>query len=268
MNSNDSFLRISSSDGPKYVRLVCFAHAGAGASSFNSWVTLLPAWIELVRVQLPGREDRTNVPPLTDLKSLIFALVKEYECLERKPLIVYGHCLGALIAFEFCRAILPKESSAPIALFVSGRRAPHIPSSLTLHDLPEDQLIEALEQMGAGSPLLHNSRWRRYYIDTIRSDLKLTDQYQFEPGPALICALHLFAGKNDPRNEEHGWCDQSLGAYHKHVVDGGHFFTRTGTEELIRVLVATFLQRFSPSLVPDADTRLVSPPQCLLMPYE
>ena len=36
-------------------RLVCFHHAGGSATSFNTWLGLKPDWLELDRVQLPGR---------------------------------------------------------------------------------------------------------------------------------------------------------------------------------------------------------------------
>ncbi|WP_043225454.1 thioesterase II family protein, partial [Burkholderia glumae] len=40
------------------VRLVCFHYAGSGASMFAPWAAALPDAVELLAVQLPGRENR------------------------------------------------------------------------------------------------------------------------------------------------------------------------------------------------------------------
>ncbi|WP_256732064.1 thioesterase II family protein, partial [Burkholderia pseudomallei] len=44
------------------VRLFCFHYAGATASIFRTWPGGLPDWIEVVAVQLPGREYRLGEP--------------------------------------------------------------------------------------------------------------------------------------------------------------------------------------------------------------
>ncbi|MDX9681378.1 thioesterase domain-containing protein [Pseudomonas protegens] len=45
---------------PPRCRLVCLPHAGGSASFFNDWRGQLPADVELVSVQYPGREERLS----------------------------------------------------------------------------------------------------------------------------------------------------------------------------------------------------------------
>jgi surfactin synthase thioesterase subunit len=44
------------------VLLVCIPPAGGGASGFAPWVSLLPQWVDLCAVALPGREARIGEP--------------------------------------------------------------------------------------------------------------------------------------------------------------------------------------------------------------
>lgn len=220
-------------------RVLCIAHAGAGASSFNGWPLVLPDWMELVRVQLPGREDSAAVPPITDLKVLIAALAGEVEGLMDRPLVLYGHCVGALIAFELARALRRRVHPPPVAMFVASRISPQTRPDVLLSQLSEDDFVTELDRMGAASPMLSNPRWRRYYLPTLRADNMLTDTYVYEPEPPLDCPIHMFIGRDDHNREEAGWCDQSARGFTTHRIDGGHFFSRQGVSELVEILCAT-----------------------------
>src|SRR4051794_27130121 len=88
------------------MRLFCFPYAGGGALAYQAWPRLLPDEIEVVAVQLPGREARFREPPMTDLSTLVEALVAAmypYETL--RPFAFFGHSLGALIAFVLAQAL-------------------------------------------------------------------------------------------------------------------------------------------------------------------
>lgn len=228
-----SWLRRSTTDRPVSARLICFPHAGAGASSFNGWVQRLPDWLELVRVQFPGREDRPHETRVCRADDMVVGLIDEVESLLDRPVAFYGHCLGALIAFETARELRRRGLPLPIQLYVSGRRPPQVPPDKWLFDLPEDELMFELEAMGASSPLLGQARWRQYYIANIRSDLEVADRYLHRPEPPLPCPLTLFLGEQDPHTKIDGWKAQTSGAFEEHVVDGGHFFSPRGIGDVI-----------------------------------
>jgi surfactin synthase thioesterase subunit len=196
----------------------------------------MPPWLELIRVQLPGREDNAS-PPVRRMDDLIPQLMDDVLPLLDKPLAVYGHCLGSLIGFELARALRRRcERDMLVGLFVSGRRAPQKKGGVVLHDLPEPALLRELEAMGALSPLLTNERWRRYYLETIRADMSITDTYMYRDEPALDCPLHLFVGEDDPRREVEGWPEQTNCDYRSFMLSGGHFFSKEGTAQLTNLI--------------------------------
>ena len=47
---------------PPRVRLVCIGPAGAGACFFHGWGAALPDWVEVLPVELPGRNTRIREP--------------------------------------------------------------------------------------------------------------------------------------------------------------------------------------------------------------
>ena len=53
------------------VRLFCIPYAGAGASVFRTWPDDLPADVEVLAIQLPGRESRIREAPLGTLSDLL-----------------------------------------------------------------------------------------------------------------------------------------------------------------------------------------------------
>lgn len=217
-------------------RLLCISHAGAGASSFNGWANLLPEWLELVRVQLPGREDRSSEAGIGAVELVVNGLIEEVESLSDKPLAIYGHCVGALIGFELARALRRRGRVYPVGLFVSGRRPPQAERSRQLYALEEQDLLIALEEMGASSPLLSNARWRQYYIAGVRKDLEIADTYLYYDEAPFACPLTFFHGIDDPHPRVTGWEIQSDGQYDEYWLDGGHFFSKKGLSELTTLL--------------------------------
>src|SRR5437763_742261 len=102
-------------------RLFCVPYAGAGASVFTRWPRLLPDHVEIVAVQLPGREDRAAEAPFELVEPLVDALVPVLRRHLDRPYGLYGHSMGALVAYETARR-LTAMGRGPQLLVASGQR--------------------------------------------------------------------------------------------------------------------------------------------------
>lgn len=212
------------------MRLVCFHHAGGGASAFSAWQRLLPAEIELVRVQLPGREgDGENA--FRHIKPLVMHLLPALQTLFDRPVAFYGHSLGAIVAFEALRELRNSGIDKAAGLFVSGRRAPQLPLSHPAYCLaPDEEFVGYLRQMG-GIPeaIISKEHWRNRLFPIIRSDLQVSDLYKYNFGPPLSCPITVFGGKSDSfvkPFEYIAWQKQTSSSFRLFTLEGGHFFTR------------------------------------------
>lgn len=225
-----SWFRTAADVDSAAVRLLCFPHAGAGASSFNGWSRHLSQQIQVVKAQLPGREDNTKLPPFTRVDLLIAALMPHVLPLWDRPVAIYGHSMGALVAFELVRAIRRRGLRLPVAFIVSGRRAPHKPLRHPfLHSMADTDLISHLEQMGGTTlALLAKPKWRNRFLPTMRSDLELSDLYEYGPEAPLACPVYAFLGSNDRemyREDWEAWSEQAGGHFERHLLPGGHIFS-------------------------------------------
>ena len=114
-------------------RLYCFPYAGGSPGVYLPWERQLPE-LEVWGVLSPGRGKRFDEPPIERVPALVRALLAEAEF--RPPYLLFGHSLGALLAFETARALQDADRPGPVALVVSGHRPPHRPH--------EDQPIHRL----------------------------------------------------------------------------------------------------------------------------
>ncbi len=243
MSDKKDWLHFAKSDLTSSARLICFTHSGGSQGSFNSWRSQLPDWLELVKVQIPGRAGARNGKPFDDAGELLAALFEQVETLMDKPLAIYGHSMGALMAFELARYMRREYGKLPTGLFISGRRAPHvnIPEDQRLYNLPEDKLIKRLVDTGGeASSFLCNPRWASYYLESIRADLSVSDQYCCTEEAKLECPVAAFLGENDtliPQSCWSLWSEQAGGQFERHFYPGTHFFSAEGQRMMIARIV-------------------------------
>ena len=148
---SDPWIRMFEPRPDAAVRLFCFPYAGGGASMYLSWARSMPAAVEVCPIQLPGREERFADAHFRQLEPLKSAVLEHLEpCLD-KPFLLFGHSMGAIIAYEIAHA-LSSQGRPPAHLIVSGQRAPHIPLSRPMsYHLPEAAFRERLREL-KGTP--------------------------------------------------------------------------------------------------------------------
>ena len=109
------------------MRVLAIPQAGMGAWAFHGWQAALPETVELLPVELPGRNSRMLEPKGQSMRQLVTALVDALaETLREKPFVVFGHSLGAWMAYEVCVELQKRRGPQPVGLVVSGARAPQL----------------------------------------------------------------------------------------------------------------------------------------------
>lgn len=224
------------------LRLFCFPYAGATAHIFRHWPDGLPPTVEVCSIQLPGRGRRLREPPLTRLSSLVPNIAQELLPYLEKPFAVFGHSLGAAIAFELARYLRKAHTIQPSHLFVSGYRAPQILGTEPFtYDLPEAEFLEELRRLnGTPSKILEHPELMRLIIPILRADFEMSQTYVYSPeAPPLDCPITAFGGLQDENvSAEHleGWRDQTTGRFSLQMLPGDHFFLETFQPLLLQIL--------------------------------
>ncbi|MBM9506458.1 thioesterase II family protein [Actinacidiphila acididurans] len=222
---------------PGRIRLHLFAHAGAGAAVYRRWPDQVGPAAQAVALPLPGREGRRREQRLTDRAALVADLLPAVlETARAGPYALYGHSLGALVAYTLTRAVAACRAPAPLFLAVGACLPPHAPAPLSgAADLPDEHLLPLLEQLGPlprGSAAGPGGLWRRSVLPVLRDDLRLADALRAaaaDPacgGPVDVPVL-VFAGSHDPMappRELEGWRRWSTAPVTVRTVTGGHFF--------------------------------------------
>ncbi len=208
--------------------LVCFPQAGAGASVYRDWHRHLDPRDELLAVRLPGRESRIAEPGLTAVTDAVPGIVAALSPLLDRPLALFGHSLGAALAYATARALV-ERGTPPRLLAVSGRRAPHLPLRRThSRSLDEAAFRDRIVSLGGTPPeVLACADLMELMLPILRADFTMSDDFA-EPVPTLLPVPMLaFAGTEDAEvaiAEVAAWEAFAGAGFALHRLPGGHFF--------------------------------------------
>jgi pyochelin biosynthetic protein PchC len=220
-------------------RLVCFPHAGGGASFFRRWAEDLPsgpAGVELLAGQYPGREERLAEPPATDLPALAGSFVAALGRHRDRPVALLGHSLGAAVAYEVAHQLQATPAGPPALLVVSGRPAPADPGRL-VHRMGDDAIWAELGRAGGTDPrLLASPELRALLLPVLRADYRLSETYRPAGRPALRCPILACGGEEDPDLDPallSGWAARTAAGTEVRTYPGDHFFLTRHRRALI-----------------------------------
>ncbi|KIH98474.1 oleoyl-ACP hydrolase [Streptomonospora alba] len=232
--STDLWLRSFHPAPEAAVRLVFFPHAGGAASYFFPLSKLLAPRFEVLAVQYPGRQDRRREEPIADVDGLAEELAAVLGPTGGKPVVYFGHSLGATVAFEVSRR-LAGQGAGPAALMVSARCAPSEHRSNGIHLLDDDGIVAELRRLsGTDSSLLEDEELLAALMPAIRGDYKAAETYTYTPGPALSCPIVGFLGDDDVRvgaDDLESWRKHTTAEFELRRLPGGHFYL---TEDPVR----------------------------------
>lgn len=229
---NNQWLRVFKPNPNARLRLFCFPFAGGGVQFFHDWHEYLPNSIELRAIQLPGRENRIREKPIKNHTDLVGAILEAMkDCIE-KPYAIFGHSMGALIGYEFARAVRNAGISHPCHLVVSSRRAPHLPQVLPIiHDLPDYQFIEEIKRLnGTPKEVMESQELLRLIMPALRADIRLCETYTHNSEPPLACSITAYGGLQDhtvSRDEVDAWRRLAIGSFNIRMFPGDHFYIQT-----------------------------------------
>jgi medium-chain acyl-[acyl-carrier-protein] hydrolase len=209
--------------------LLCVPYAGGGAMSYDSWHQLLPPAIQPMTLRLPGRGVRADEPLPSDLKGLAADIAAELRPHLTGRFGLFGHSMGALVAYEIALALRASHGIEPACLIVSGMRAPDRLRGTTRYShLGDADLRSAIGGMGGtDAGVLDDPELWELFVPIIRSDLALCDAYTPTPAEPLRYPIVAYGSRNDPELDQdlmNGWAGFTTGPFASRMFPGDHFY--------------------------------------------
>ncbi|MFB9903174.1 thioesterase II family protein [Allokutzneria oryzae] len=233
---NDRWIRRFRPCDPGAPRLVCLPHAGGTASGFYWLSVALAPHVEVLAVQYPGRQDRLGEPVVEDVPTLADELHRALEPWQNQPPALFGHSMGALVAFELARRFPVRH------LVASAQVSPsRVAEVVRLSELPEDEFVAEVEALGGFDPqVMADPELRSLVLPALRGDYKANEDYRCPPETTVDTPVTVILGDADPDvtpEEARLWQQHTRASFDLRVFEGGHFFLEQHQDEVRDLLL-------------------------------
>ena len=206
---------------------VVFPHAGAAAASYRGLATALAAGGDTYILQYPQRAERLREPAPETVHDLALGLFEAGPWRGVAPLRLFGHSMGAIVAFEFAR-IAESRDAVVERLWVSAGPAPCAVAGMPELPTSDDGLLADIADLGGTDPgLLADEEFAELITTAVRADYQAINRYNCAPGIRIRADICVLGARDDHRVDAAAlllWKDHTVGAFELSLYDGGHFY--------------------------------------------
>lgn len=213
---------------PHRVVLACIPFAGAGASFYRPWGHLAGNAFDVLPLQLPGHEERIAEPLIGDVQEAAIDLVGQLGDLDGKSLLLFGHSLGADLAYEMALSLATSGAARVDRLYVSGSPGPSTPRQGKATGLDDDAfLVKIHELAGYEHEALAIPELREMLLPALRADVEMHERYEPSTNVAFNIPVTAVRGRADHlvcATEATEWRRVTNADFEMLEVDGGHMY--------------------------------------------
>lgn len=220
--------RLPRPDGqPSAGAVVVFPHAGAAAASYRVLATALSAKADTFVVQYPQRADRLADPAHETVHDLARGLFDAAPWRSVAPLRLFGHSMGAVVAFEFA-CVAEERDVAVHKLWASAGPPPCVVADMPELPTSDDGVLAEIADLGGTAPeLLADEEFSELLTTAMRADYQAFNRYDPSPDIRIATDIHVLGGRADHRigiDVLRQWERHTAGAFQLSLYDGGHFY--------------------------------------------
>lgn len=228
-------LRAPSADA--MARVFCFPYTGCGASMYQRWPATL-AGVELCPIQLPARENRIREPHYGTFEALADAVATGLAAFLDRPFALFGHCAGALMAYQTAVCLAARGLPVPARLFVSSQPAPDTPVTTGFVAMTDDELRAELARLVTGTGGRPTADMLDLYLSVYRPDLAASRAFR-SAAPVCPPTRLTVIGWTDsgvPASSLDGW--SAYGDATREELPGDHYDFLAAPAGLLHLLTA------------------------------
>ncbi|MGW4100170.1 thioesterase II family protein [Mycobacterium sp. NPDC004974] len=217
-----------------------FPHAGGAAVAYRGFgMALAAAGSDAYVMQYPQRGDRLSHPAAPTVGDLAKDLFDAADWAGIGSIRLFGHCMGAVVAFEFAR-IAERNGVAIDALWVSASEAPSAVAAAPALPMAESEILaEMVDLGGTDEALLADEDFVELLLMAVRADYAALNRYSCEADVTIASDIYALGGDRDHRISEdmlRRWESHTGGAFTCSMFDGGHFYLNTQLEDVAELV--------------------------------
>jgi medium-chain acyl-[acyl-carrier-protein] hydrolase len=199
-------------------------HAGAGVAAVRDLCRQVGLVAASAAVRLPAREARLDEAPLRDVHQIArLAAEAIARHAQDRPITLYGHCSGAIIAFEIARRLPPPSLRT---LFLSAHPAPdRIPVGGAWRWPAPDFVRRVADDGYLPDFIVDDEELIELLLPALRADYEAIETYRPEGGARIDADIIGLLGDDDAsvnRDDFAGWSRFTTAGFRTELLPGGH----------------------------------------------
>lgn len=224
------------------IRLFCFPYAGgSGAAIYRQWQQHAPRWLQICPVELPGRGWLCTEAPFRSLPELAAEITSALYAYTDTPCALFGHSMGALIAYEVACNLEAAGKKQLRKLIASGARAPFLARMRPpVSNLPAPEFLAHVRDMnGTPAEVLADGELMEALLPVLRADFSMCEQYRIGRPLLLRAPITTLAGLEDEEITEpdvRAWKQLTSGAFRCLWFPGDHFYIRENMTSIVNAI--------------------------------
>ncbi|MFG3510695.1 acyltransferase domain-containing protein, partial [Streptomyces sp. NPDC047821] len=252
--SASPWLRVLKPAGRPYARVLGIAGSGGTTDSHVPLIRHLPEGVELLGLQLPGREARKDEAPLLDAAVVADEVTAALDGRLDVPVVLYGHSQGTWLAWEIAHRLTRLPGHPPVSVVAACGLPPHTERPPELERLQSAEALvgsAALDELAVAfrgilpDALLANDKVLAAYVDNLRTDITMARNHEEllrsdsrAPLDVPLVAVGASLDPVLPAAVQSGWAPLTSGPFTLRTITGTHAAPIENPEAMAAELVA------------------------------
>lgn len=226
------------------MKLICFPHAGGLASYYNFLRNMKD--VNVILYEYSGRAGKLNEADYTNFQDAVGRISKEVnQIAAAEDYAIFGHSMGAYIAYEVALMMQNKYMKPAKWLFVSGQASPIRYKKV---DIIEDNVkfLSYISRLGGiDKEIINNTELSNLFLPVIRRDFEMYNTYKpTQEGCILDTKVYALYGKDDLAFDTEyidEWKAVAKNYLGSKQFKGDHFYFKENKDEIVNYLETIIL---------------------------
>ena len=218
-----------------------FPGAGAGVHVFRIWKEKLGNAIDFQEIAYNKTYGSSYLENIKDAAERSATQVLSYNANEDE-IYFFGHCMGAIVAYETAKLLATRNGIFIRGLFISAFTSPDCPIEDGISHLDDLSFAKEIQSHGTfPEEFFINPSILKLFLPRIKADYKMIESYCDKDHYALNCPIAGFFGQDDgsvPPESIRGWAGYTTREFLKFYFPGDHYFYYDHQEEIIERILA------------------------------